>query len=822
MKLSWNWLSDFVDLSALKPEDVVSRLTMAVCEVEEIEHTFAHLDTVIVGKILERKKHPGADRLSVCTVNIGKQNLEIVCGAPNAEPGMLVPVALVGSKLPGKDGAVLEIKKAAIRGVESSGMLCSSQEIGLDLLFGSTDGLFDLNNVAALSGKLKPGQKITAGIPVSDIVLDIDNKSITHRPDLWCHFGFAREIAALYKKKLLKDPLVVPAPRADKTVRGRKILIDRGGAHAYFGLACENARVTDTPIWMKARLASVGQKSINNIVDASNYLLLEIGQPNHAFDAAKLRGDTIHVSLAHKGAKIDLLDGETREIPEGSIVIRDGKDGTACALAGIMGGLQSAISPETKSLFLESATFPREKIRRTLSRVQLRTDSAVRFEKGQDPAKAKPALFRLVQLLKETCPDIRVGAVTGSAPVPPKKNKITITLSLLRSRLGFPIDAKLVEDILGRLHFIVKKTPKPGKETAFTITAPTFRSQYDVTIPEDIVEELGRIYGYDNISPQAPASPVESVEPNRERAFEHTSRGFFVDTGFTETSNYSFCSEADNLINGSTGLRIKNQMAPDKTHLRVSLVPGILRQAALNQDRFDLVRLVEFGRVYIKDTKGSEIAREEKRIALVEIPPETAVSQSERTLDAFLEFRGRIEDYCREFLPSGIRLKLPSKPSPFFHPGCHVEVQEPGGESIGSAGLVHPNVAAALDLRRTAFAADLDFNALAGLAEEKRKTPVYSPPSALPDSYFELSVVMDAGTSTAAPVDTVASLAISEIAEVSFIGAYSGGDLEKDKKISASYKFRLADPNATLSGDRVAKIRDSVISALGRKGFPLR
>ncbi len=822
MKLSWNWLSDYVDLSALKPEDVVARLTMAVCEVEEITHTFTHLETVVVGKILERKKHPGADRLSVCTVDIGKQKLEIVCGAPNAEPGMLVPVALVGSKLPGKDGAVLEIKKAAIRGVESSGMLCSSQELGLDPLFGSTDGLFDLGTVPALQGKLMPGRNFTNVIPVSDIVLDIDNKSITHRPDLWCHFGFAREIAAIYKKKLKKDPLDVVTPRSDKSIPGRKVLIDRGAALAYFGLACRQARVTDTPIWMKARLAAVGQKSINNIVDASNYLLLEIGQPNHAFDSTKLRGDTIHVSLAHKGTKIDLLDGEQREIPEGSILIRDGKDGATCALAGIMGGLQSAINTETNALFLESATFPRERIRRTLARVQLRTDSAVRFEKGQDPAKAKPALFRLVELLKETCPDIKVGTVTGSAPVPPRKNKITVTLSLLRSRLGFPIEAKLVEDILTRLHFSVKKTPKPGKEILFTITAPTFRSQYDITIPEDIVEELGRVYGYDNIAPQAAASPVESVPPNRERAFEHTSRAFFVDAGFTETSNYSFSSEADNLISGSAGLRIKNQMAPERTHLRVSLLPGILRQAAVNQDRFDRVRLVEFGRVYIKDQpKSGDLAREQKRAALVEIPPEATAADREKTLAAFVGFRGQIEDYCREFLPSGIQVKLPLKPSPFFHPGCDVEFHDAGGTVIGRAGLVHPNAAAVIELRRTAFAADLDFDELARLSDEKRRTPVYAPPSALPDSHFELSLLLDENMSTAEPVNAAALLSIPEMQEISFIDVYRGDPLPAGK-ISASYKFRLADPKATLSGERVGKIREAVIAQLGRKGFPLR
>ncbi|MBI3394391.1 MAG: phenylalanine--tRNA ligase subunit beta, partial [Spirochaetia bacterium] len=543
MKLSWNWLNDYVDLSTVKVDDVVQRLTMTTCEIEGYERVFSHLEHVVAGLVVKKEKHPGADRLSVCTVQAGAETLQIVCGAPNVREGMAVAVARIGAKLPSakaaESGGILEIKRSAIRGVESFGMLCSSDELGLVPLFGVTEGLIDLAVTGIGQNQLGGGKSLSRLLGLSDIVLDVDNKSITHRPDLWSHFGFARELAGIYKKPVKFDPKTTPAPRSVPLPQ-KKIKIEKDAALSYFGLMCDNVQVSATPLWMKARLAAVGQKSINNIVDASNYVMLELGQPNHAFDARTLKSDSITVAQngrnGVKVARLKMLDETEVAVPEDTILVIDGgSGGRPVALAGVMGGLDSAIAPDSTQVFLESATFPRESIRRTLAKLQMRTDSAVRFEKGQDPYNAKPALFRIVSLLKETCPEIRAGKVTGSAPVPARRNKIPVPLELLQKRLGFDITAAETKAILSRMHFdVIPKKTKSG--TMLTVTAPTFRSQYDITIPEDIVEEIGRVHGYDNIAPVAPPVPCDSVMLNHERIFEREAREFLIHNGrFFET-----------------------------------------------------------------------------------------------------------------------------------------------------------------------------------------------------------------------------------------------------------------------------------------------
>jgi phenylalanyl-tRNA synthetase beta chain len=508
MKLSLNWLNDYVDLSDVPVPELVDRLTLAVCEVEGVAETFAHLDQIHVAWIESLEKHPDADRLNVCRVRDGKHTHQIVCGAPNVRAGMFAPLAVVGARLPRPEaeGEFLEIKPAKLRGVASNGMLCSPGELGLTPLTGEVDGLIDLDSLPGnTAGKLKHGTPLTELLPLRDTVLDIDNKSITHRPDLWCHFGFAREIAGLYGKKLIFDPLSKRAkrqPGTDAKLPSKKIVIETGAAKAYYGRSLAGVQIGPAPLYMQARLINVGQRPINNVVDASNYVMLELGQPNHTFDAKTLKSDTVTVALANAAARpvggktsakdktksqtggasafkrksFTTLDGQAREVPENTILILDGPAGahaTPVALGGIMGGETSGVGDATTELFLESATFPRERIRPAIARLGLRTDSAQRFEKGQDPAKAKPALDRLAELIAESCPELRQGKTTGASPEKEQRNKITVPLSFLRARLGFDVTEKLVMDILTRLNFDVlvkggKKNRAAGDESRAT------------------------------------------------------------------------------------------------------------------------------------------------------------------------------------------------------------------------------------------------------------------------------------------------------------------------------------------------------------------
>ncbi|MCB1322595.1 MAG: phenylalanine--tRNA ligase subunit beta, partial [Leptospiraceae bacterium] len=514
---SLNWLHDYVDVLDIPVAGLINGLTLSTCEVDGVETIYAHLDIVRVARVLKVDKHPDADRLSVCKVQSGKENLTIVCGAPNVRADMLVPLAPVGARLPMGNDEVLEIKKAKIRGVESSGMLCAPSELGLEKITGEVDGLLDLSAWLTDSGHTadETGYALSELFPLADTVLDIDNKSITHRPDLWSHFGFAREIGAIFRRPLKYDPLIGGAPdhhaqgggsgkqsgkkksakkvhkkastnsassdnsrdtsrhiskatskaslkatvqkdaattarvqndgaaspavcshgfNSNSKLPQKQIELEDEAALAYFGRHISGVRVQPSPLWMQARLLAIGQRPINNIVDVSNYVMFETGQPNHAFDARRLQASTIGV--AANGGRIKIknyttLDGEERAMPDGAILILDGpiqSKTPVVALGGIMGGAGSEVADDTTELFLESATFPRERIRPTISAIGLRTDSAQRFEKGQDPARARPVLDRFTALLALSCPDLQAGKISGRQVVKNRISKVNLDL----------------------------------------------------------------------------------------------------------------------------------------------------------------------------------------------------------------------------------------------------------------------------------------------------------------------------------------------------------------------------------------------------------
>ncbi len=849
MKLSINWICDYLDISDIPVENLAGRLTLAACEVDGYEEVFGQLDEVIAAKVLEVKKHPDADKLHVCQVDTGNGMVQIVTGAVNIRENTIVVLAPIGATLPSENGN-LRIKKAKLRGVESSGMLCSAGELGLQDLIPDKEGILILSDdknsqicdIPDICEFIEPGMKLSELLPIKDTILDIDNKSITHRPDLWCHYGFAREIAAIYNRDIESNPLDAEERKSDNTLPIKKIDILDESADAYYGATCSGVKVTESPFWMRVRLHSIGQRPINNVVDASNYLLFELGQPNHAFDASTLKSSTITVAKAGKSAKIKeftTLDEVKRKIPEGSILIYDGdvKDGEAVALGGVMGGLHSSVADTTTDLFLESATFPRESIRKTVSGTQLRTDSSMRFEKGQDPAKAKGALYRLVNILSLTCPDIKMGKISGESPNGPKENVINVTLSFLRSRLGFEIEDERVRDILTRLNYRIT-VEKKGDSLSYKVTAPTYRSRYDITIAEDIVEELGRLFGYDNIEP-VPANTAAIAPPiNRERALERSTKEFFITGGnYFETRNYSFAHPEDNRIFSLDGLKVLNPIMEDRDRMRVSQIPGIIRQAAFNQDRFTEVKLLELGRVFFKDPKKpkEDIAREEKRISLISLSPEKKKKGHEDDDPAYKEFlslRNTVENYLQTYCGEvTVALRAPQKESmdpeelfystPYLHPGCAVVFVHKSGETLGYAGLLHPGVQADLDLKRPAAIADLFFDRIYSTFEKMRKETNYIPPSVFPDSDFELSVVMEDRASTALVVETIRSLKIPEIENIELLSIYRGEPLPSDKQ-SASYRVRCSRNDRTLTGDELQDILNKTIAALNKKGLALR
>ncbi len=886
MKLSLNWICDFINLSDISPKEISERLTLSVCELEGWEHTYTHLEKAETVTILSIQKHPNADRLQVCKVRSRAGEHQIVCGASNVYEGMRTVLSPPGTKLP-----LQEIRKAKIRGIESEGMLCSSEEMILTPLFGSQEGIIDLTLLSKqehpliqLDEKNQKEQALSKLLPcMQDIVFEIDNKSITHRPDLWSHFGFARELSALFDRPLLLNPLDLKknqenckskralAQKASvQTLPTKEIVVEKGAAFSYYGIAVGNIKVTPSPLWIQCRLINIGQNPINNVVDASNYVMFETGQPNHSFDLHSLKGNSIYTIFnphPSKGKTQDkdtafiTLDGNTISPPLGSILIQDkdialGGRGVTIALGGIMGGKLSSVKRETSALFLESACFPREKIRRTITLLgsKIRTHSAQRFEKGQDPSNSLPALYRIIHILQESCTELYIGKLCGKTFDSPKKTTIRTSLSFVQKRIGFLLPKKEILGILSKLNFkvISKERSKgtegtEGREDSLEILVPSYRSQYDISIAEDIVEEIGRTYGYQNIEPKAPPIFLQPIFPNPKHSLIRKVKDFFsILFRFSETLNYSFSTPKNNRLSNVSGIVLKNSPVSHKNELRISLIPGLLEQVAVNQDRFPSVGIFEVGKVYLNSSVAGE-RTEETRVSFAYIPEISGKigsldhSKNEKLLPFLLEIREKLLFILSSLMSSSsllpnlssyeeyrVRHKedgdLPLSDElnlPFLHPKGSLVLTVCSKKLIGSFGILHPSVEKQLGIKRPCIIGDLNLEELCEVLSKEEKTSFYHPPSVHPASLFEISLLLSTHEGSHLPVREIQSMNIPEIESIRYLTEYTGPPLLENKK-SVSYEICCSRHNSSLSGSELQVILDQITNHLRKRGFPLR
>ena len=541
MLVSFNWLKQYVKLTdAVTPEEVASKLTMSTVEVEGVKHLASTLDGIVVGKILSIEKHPDADKLKVCKVSIGSENLSVVCGGSNLAENMFVAMGKIGAKVRWHgEGDLIELKPAKIRGIESQGMICQSTEIGLGEKFPLHDEreIIDLKDFVSLKNVGKPLAEV---LGLNDAVLDIDNKSMTHRPDLWGHYGLAREVAALYKKDL--KPYEVPEIKTGKVLKIKVSVEDQSLCPRYMAVAVVGVKVGPSPVWLQNFLQSVGIRPINNIVDITNYIMYDIGQPMHAFDRQLLTGNkekelNIVVRRAKDGEDFTTLDGSKHKLDPSMIVISNTREGIA--LAGIMGGLNSEVSEGTETVVFESANFDPIIIRKTALNLGLRTDSSARFEKSLDPNLTETALKKAVALTLEFCPGARVASnVVDVKSFGLNQGPIELSWNFLFKKIGLEVDKKEVVSILTRLGFEVKE-----KKDLLAVKVPTWRATKDISIPEDIVEEVARVYGYGNIRTTMPLFPIDPPETNELRELGHRLRNVLVkELAYSEVYNYSFVS----------------------------------------------------------------------------------------------------------------------------------------------------------------------------------------------------------------------------------------------------------------------------------------
>ncbi len=614
MYLSLNWLKDFLIIpKGVKAEDIAAKLTRHTVEVEKIEKQSERFEKVVIGKVLEAVRHPNSDHLNLTKVDIGeKEPLSIVCGAPNVAAGQLVPVATVGAELPNG----MKIEEREVRGEKSFGMICAADELGLGE---------DHSGIMVLDGKkAKIGHPFAEYSELEDVIFEVDNKSLTNRPDLWGHFGMAREIATLLDSKTTKEFSRIWSARLEDVGGEKKLDVkveEKNLCPRYMAVKISGVEVKESPEEIKKRLIAAGSRPINNIVDATNYAMLELGQPLHAFDSSK--AEKIVVRLAKNGEIIKTLDGQDRKLNENALLITDGE--RPLAIAGVMGGQSSEIENSTTEIILESACFDASSIRKTSTSLSLRTDASMRFEKTLDPNLCPIALNRCLELIKQTCPEAKIDSqIVDIANFSNAEKDMEIDLNWLASKIGQDLGKKRIVDILEALGFKVATSGHTLK-----INVPSFRANKDIKIEEDILEEIARVHGYDNIEAQAPLIKATAPEQNQERWFERRVKSILsLGASLSEVHNYSFLNEEkmSKLKMSSNGLvKLANPISGLHTHLRAELFPNILDNVRVNQAKYDKISIFEIGNVFADATgsidkngeNGEKLPYQGKHLAIV-------------------------------------------------------------------------------------------------------------------------------------------------------------------------------------------------------------
>ncbi len=607
MKVSLNWIRDYVDLPKnIDMKELAHALTMRTVEVEGYENPATKLENIVVARIDKLEAHPNADKLRVCQCYIGEEELvQVVCGGSNLYEGELVVLALPGAEVVWHgEGEPVKIKAGKLRGVASNGMICAASELGLDELFPAKEEheIVDLSNFD-IDG-LEAGAKLGEALDLDDIIIEIDNKSMTHRPDLWGHYGLARELAAIYGlelKKFASDR--VNELSLDKLENFSLKIQDADKCRRYMAVLIDNVEVSESPFWMKKRLVLTGMRPINNIVDISNYVMLASGQPTHTFDADHVEG-AISVRQAQKGEKLILLDGKELELSTADLIIADDKK--PLALAGIMGGKNDSIFPDTKRIVLEIANFDPMTVRQSQQRYQQRTESSTRFEKSIDTARVDMALSCFVDCFNELMPSAIYKQYSNLSLKETKVENITVKKDFLQSRSGKEISYELLNDTLSPLEFKVQAV----SEDEFVVTPPIFRSTGDIEDPYDILEELCRMLGYENFSFQAPTVELNHAVAGKDRDMRRSISEYMAfSCGFTEVVSYPWIHERFQkpiIENFNMSVSLEAPPSPETRYLRQSLIPALISITEHNAKFMKEFQIFESSQVFRKSAGESE------------------------------------------------------------------------------------------------------------------------------------------------------------------------------------------------------------------------
>ena len=758
MQFSENWLRSLVNTD-LDSQALSHALTMAGLEVEDMQPVAASFSKVVVAKILSAEKHPDADRLQVCKVDVGQgEPLQIVCGAANARVGLIAPCAMVGAELPG-----ISIKQAKVRGVESFGMMCSSKELGITA---EATGLLELPDDALV------GQDIREHLDLNDHLLTL--KLTPNRSDCLSLTGIARDVAAITGAKTNFETIAAVPATLQQT---KKVTIaEQVACPRYCGRLINNVNAkAATPVWMVKRLERSGLRSISAIVDITNYVLLALGQPMHAFDAAKLNGD-INVRFAKDKELIELLNDQTIELKADDLVIADVSG--AVALAGIMGGKPTSVTDDTVDIFLESAFFTPAVIAGKARRLGFSTDSSYRFERGVDFGNTRQAIEYAVTLVQQVCGGV-VGEITEVSSTLPLRNPVKLRLQRLTAVLGISFEHDEVAKLLTQLGFTFVSV-----DNVFTVIPPSYR--FDIEIEEDLIEEIARLHGYDHIPATPPVATLSMLPAPEAKKHQHKLRDSLVATGYQEIVTYSFVDESweRDLLGNANPIKLKNPIASNLSVMRTGLWGGLLDTLTYNLNRKqERAFLFEIGAVYqqlnntfVENTRISGLAYGSAQ------PEQWAADAAD--ID-FFDVKAHIEALV------GTTIAYEKAEHPALHPGQSARVLL-DGKSIGWLGKLHPKWQQHYSLAKSTFLFELDESAILN-----KSVPVYQDVSKFLPVRRDIAIVLDENVAVETVLSTIKKANIPLVLEVGLFDLYQGKGIAENKK-SLALSVLMHDTQKTL------------------------
>ena len=799
MKVSLNWVKKYVDLPEnITTKQIATDLTLRTVEVEGYENTEDKFHDIIVGKILEVNEHPNADKLRVCKVDIGEgEPKQIVCGGSNLYPNEMVVVCKPGAEVYWHgESELMKIKDSKVRGVDSYGMICGAEEVYLENIFPAKeeDEIVDLAGIDCY-----PGQSITEIIDMKDVVLEIDNKSLTNRPDLWGHYGIARELSAIYDvdlKPIEKVKIDSNLPKYDVVIE------DTTKCQRYVAVEIDNVYEKRSPLWMQSAIIKGGMRPINAIVDITNYVMMAVGQPLHAFDKTHVDGNKIIVRNARDGEELLLLDNNTIELTTDDLVISDSKD--AMALAGIRGGKKDSILPETTGVVLEVANFTAKTIRKTGKRFDEKTDASIRYEKNIDTQRVEEGLNLALALFKEIFPESKIVAFNDVYPVKTKNEKINVSEEFLDTRLGKKIDRETITRVLTRLGYEVNY-----KNGIYTVVVPTYRSTGDVSLKDDVMGDIARLLSFESFEAQPLTISFDHAVLQNKVLLETRIKEYLSNRcGFYEIFTYPWINEKyinAASINKEDSIKLATPPSPEEAYLRSSLVPGMLEAISKNLRYFDSFKMFEMAQVFIKG-EYHESSEDETLPIHKKLLTGSIVGSNPKEI--FYELKGVIEKISRYTHMKELTFTTECEKPSWADINAYLAIKL-DNDIVGYMGLLSVKTMNDAKIKRTnvaIFELDSDmFIPLESRTNKFKHIPV------LPSVEKDLSLIVDENITWAEMTKYIRSKA----SDIKFIEEYRGNQIPEGKK-SIMLRVTFDSGDTTLTSEEINTKLDAIIRTLNK------